>query len=319
MTKPTLHNVTVEPPSDTVSEITAYVIKQATTLNAFLPAVFSALFHRYTGHDFCRPGFLCKNRRIFRYIEIDFSCNPSLNEIIEQIRFQAERFSPARQTIWKEFSAQDSLEFVLPAYFLRESVGIHSDHMSAEYYRDGLRLTCEQHPETGLKLTLSGNARLYPPELLEQIAGHTINLLTDMPAHPERRVSDAAMLSPEEIHRQTVGWNSLVAPYEERCIHRFFEDQAARTPDAAALRFEDKTLTYRELNVRANSLAHRLRKMGAKPETVVGVGMERSMQAAVCLLAILKSGAAYSIVYNPPPLMSLCTKNSGDFDSGSFG
>jgi amino acid adenylation domain-containing protein len=150
--------------------------------------------------------------------------------------------------------------------------------------------------EAGPKLTLLRYARLYSQELLEQIAEHLKNLLADMLAHPEHCVSEAKMLSSEEFQRLTVDWQGAVTPYEERCMHQFFEDQVARTPDAVALRFNDKTLTYQELNIRANTLAHRLRKMGARPEVVVGIGMERSMQSAVCLLGILKSGAAYTVI-----------------------
>jgi len=296
MTKQSSRSITVELSKDVASNIAVVLKKRATTPCALLLAVSSGLLHRYTDQDFCCLGLRRLNKKIFRYVEIDFYGNPTLNKIIEHIRFQTGQLTYANQVVWNEYVSRDSFEFVFPAYFMRESAGVYADPRSAEYYRNGLCLTWEPHLETGLKFTLTGHTRLYSKKLLEQIAEHLKNLLADMTAHPERRVSDIRMLSPEEIYRLIIEWNGAVIPYEERCIHQFFEDQAARTPDAIALHFEDRTLTYRELNIRANSLARRLRSLGARPEIVVGIGMYRSLQAAVCLLAILKSGAAYTVV-----------------------
>ena len=275
---------------------TVFAQNRTTSPCAVFLAASATLLHRYSGQDYCRPGIVHKNRKIFRFLEIDFFDNPSLNKIIDQISFHVECFTPANQTVWNELASQRSFELVLPAYFLRESVSVHTDPMTAGYYKDGLRLNCDPSSGNEYRLTLSGKSRLYSQELLTQIAGHIKNLLTDMVTHPDRRVSETKMLSSEEIHRQTVEWNNLVIPYNERCIHEFFEDQAALTPDAVALRYNDRTLTFCGLNIRANTLAHQLRDMGARSEVVVGIGMERSMQSAVCLLAVLKSGAAYTVV-----------------------
>ena len=281
-------------------DIDAVAAKYGTPRYVIAFAVSASLLNRYTEQERCCPGLRQKNRQLFKYLNVDFSNNPSLMDILEQIRIQTERLSEDSKAILNGIKALDSLEFVFPAYFPQKSVRAYSDPLAAEYYRDGIRLSWER--QSGNTFTLSGNARLYSQELLEQVAGHLKNLFIDMTAHPERRVSDAQMLSPEEIHRLTVEWNGAVIPYEERCIHQFFEDQAARTPDSVALRFEDITLTYRELNIRANTLAHRLREMGARPEVVVGIGMERSMQSAVCVLAILKSGAAYTVIEPDSPV-----------------
>jgi len=287
---------TVELTADAVSEITVLMQKQVTIPCALLLAVSSTLLHRYTGQDYCRNGLRSGNRRIFQHIEIDFSNNPSLNEILEQIRIKIERLAPADQTAWDKFAARDTLEFALPSYFIRESVMAHSDPLSVEYYRKGLRLKWEMRSDAGHKITISGYVRFYSREILDQIAGHFKNLLTDMMAYPDKRVSETKMLSSEEFDRLTIGWNHPAAPYEERCIHQFFEDQAARTPNSVALIFNNRTLTFQELNIRANTLAHCLRDMGARPEVVVGIGMERSMQSAICILGILKSGATYTVI-----------------------
>lgn len=78
-----------------------------------------------------------------------------------------------------------------------------------------------------------------------------------------------------------------------RCVHELFEAQAARTPDAVAIRFEKDLLTYAQLNVRANQIAHWLQEHGVKPDKLVGLCVERSLDAVVALLGILKAGGAY--------------------------
>jgi amino acid adenylation domain-containing protein len=301
MTRSALCRSTVEMTKEDAAKIVVIAKEQATTPCALLLAISSSLLHRYSGQDRCRPGLKRNNKQSFRYFEFDFSGNPSLRKLVEQIRLQIERLSSVDLGLWDEIAARDSLELVFPAYFLRESILVYADPLSSECYKSGLRLAWELRRGSGLALTLHGQGRFYSPELLEQIAGHLRNLFADMLTYPERRVSDLAMLSPEELHRLTVEWNGAVLPYEERCIHKFFEEQAARTPDALALRFEDRTLNYHELNVRANTLAHRLRDMGAKPEIVVGISMERSLQAAICILAVLKSGAAYTVIAPDSP------------------
>src|SRR5687768_3353575 len=77
------------------------------------------------------------------------------------------------------------------------------------------------------------------------------------------------------------------------CLHQRFEAQVERTPDAVAVVFEGKKLTYQELNCRANQLAHYLRKLAVGPEVRVGLCVERSLEMVVGLLGILKAGGAY--------------------------
>ncbi|MCU0709860.1 MAG: amino acid adenylation domain-containing protein, partial [Pirellula sp.] len=103
-------------------------------------------------------------------------------------------------------------------------------------------------------------------------------------------------LTPEhpDWHRVLFEWNATETDYpRDKCIHELFEEQVDRTPEAMALVFEDQELTYRELNARANQLAHRLREMGVVPEQLVAICMERSVEMVVGLLGILKSGGAY--------------------------
>lgn len=91
-----------------------------------------------------------------------------------------------------------------------------------------------------------------------------------------------------------VAWNQTRREYpRDHCVHQLFEEQVERTPDGVAVVFDDQELTYQELNRRANRLAHHLRQLGVRPETLVAICAERSVEMIVGLLAILKAGGAY--------------------------
>ena len=107
-------------------------------------------------------------------------------------------------------------------------------------------------------------------------------------------MSELPLLTDGERRQLLVEWNDTAADYpRDQCIHQLFETQAARTPEAVAVVFEDRQLTYAELNARANQLAHYLRELGVGPEVLVGICVERSLEMVVGLLGILKAGGAY--------------------------
>ena len=102
------------------------------------------------------------------------------------------------------------------------------------------------------------------------------------------------LLTDAERHQLLIEWNRTESPYpKDKCIHQLFEAQAELTPDAIAVVFEDQRLTYRELNQRANQLAHHLQKLGVGPEVLVGICVERSLETMIGLLGIWKAGGAY--------------------------
>jgi len=125
------------------------------------------------------------------------------------------------------------------------------------------------------------------------MAEHFVTLLSAAVADPDQRVSDLPLLTEAERHRVLVDWNSTAAAYPETTIHRLIEEQVRRTPDAVALVFEGRTISYAGLNRRANQLARHLRDLGVGPDTLVGLCVERSFEMVVGLLGILKAGGAY--------------------------
>jgi amino acid adenylation domain-containing protein len=145
-----------------------------------------------------------------------------------------------------------------------------------------------------LKGTIKYSTELFARERVERMAAHLTTLLRAAAADPSRKISRLALLTEGERRQLLSDWNRTASDLPSGvCLPGAFEEQARRTPDAAAVVFHDDSLTYAQLNGRANRLARHLRKLGAGPEAKVGLLLERSVDAIACLLGILKSGAAY--------------------------
>ncbi len=148
--------------------------------------------------------------------------------------------------------------------------------------------------EGGMTAALQYNADLFERETIERMGKHFQRLLAGIVSDPTQRISQLPMLTAAERHQLLVEWNETARAYpREKCIHELFEVQTGRTPEAVALSCEEKQVSYRELNERANRLAHHLRGLGVGPEVVVGVCLERSIEMVVAVLGILKAGGAY--------------------------
>lgn len=112
--------------------------------------------------------------------------------------------------------------------------------------------------------------------------------------HKDLSVAATSLLTDAEYHQLIIEWNNTKIDYpRHHCIHHLFENQANLMPDAVAVVFEDRQLTYRQLNCRANQLARYLRKLGVDTETRVGIYIERGLEMVVGVLGILKAGGAY--------------------------
>jgi len=124
----------------------------------------------------------------------------------------------------------------------------------------------------------------------DQFAIFLQGIVTD----PACCVAQIPLLSDPERHKILVDWNDTQADYpKDKCIHQLFEAIVEQRPDAVAVVFEDEQLTYKELNQRANQLAHHLGNLGVGPEVLVGICVERSLEMVVGVLGILKAGGAY--------------------------
>ncbi|MGJ5676043.1 MAG: amino acid adenylation domain-containing protein [Nostochopsis sp.] len=156
-----------------------------------------------------------------------------------------------------------------------------------------ITLTVMPGEELLLKITSDDGDR-FDTDTITRMLGHLQTLLEGMVTKTEQRLGELSLLTETERHQLLVGWNDTEVEYpQQQCIHDLFEAQVEKTPDAVAVVFEDQELTYCELNAKANQLAHHLQELGVKPEVLVGICVERSLDMAIGLLAILKAGGAY--------------------------
>ncbi len=141
------------------------------------------------------------------------------------------------------------------------------------------------------------SADLFDEATISRMLGHFQTLLESIVANPEQRIANLQYLSAKERDHLLVECNNTQADYpQDLCIHQLFEMQADRTPDAVALVFGDERVTYGELNLRSNQLAHYLQKIGVGAEVLVGLCCGRSLDMIVGMLGILKAGGAYLIL-----------------------
>ncbi|HEV7377528.1 MAG TPA: amino acid adenylation domain-containing protein, partial [Pyrinomonadaceae bacterium] len=139
------------------------------------------------------------------------------------------------------------------------------------------------------------STELFEQTTIVQMMAHFKALLEQLIANPDTRLSDLSLFTTAEQRRQLlVDWNQTKTGYQvNACLHQLFEQQVEHTPDAVAIVCEDQSLTYLELNRRANRLAHHLRRMGVRAEQRVGLLIERGIEMVISMLGILKAGGAY--------------------------
>ena len=147
--------------------------------------------------------------------------------------------------------------------------------------------------ENGLDGFVEYSTDLFEAPTIQRLCGHYRTLLEAVAHDPDQSIATLSMLTEQERRQILYEWNNTRTEYPEACVHELFEQQVALHPDAIALVFEGQQLSYREVNQRANQLAHYLRKQGIEPEMLVGVCMERCPELLIGLLGIWKAGGAY--------------------------
>jgi amino acid adenylation domain-containing protein len=148
--------------------------------------------------------------------------------------------------------------------------------------------------ERGLVGALEYNTDLFDAAAISRMIEHFQTLLESVVADPKQRISALPLMSEQETERLLLEWNETKVDYSvEKLLPSLFEAQVERTPEAVALVFEETQLTYRELNERANQVAHYLQHLRVGPEVLVGICLERSVEMVAGILGVLKAGGAY--------------------------
>jgi amino acid adenylation domain-containing protein len=146
----------------------------------------------------------------------------------------------------------------------------------------------------GIVLECDYNTDLFDAVTIERWLRHYQTLLEGIAADPTATIAKLPLLTETERREIAIDWNMTGVEFpKELTLHEWFERQVEKAPDVAAVTFEGRHLTYRELNGRANQLANHLRRQGVSAETLVAVCAERSIEMVVALLGIVKAGGAY--------------------------
>ena len=138
------------------------------------------------------------------------------------------------------------------------------------------------------------NTNILDADIVEGLTGHFQTLLNAIVADAQQSICKYPLLTAAQKHQLLEEWNHTDTIFDNKlCVHQWFEAQVEQTPDAVAVVYEQQKLTYRELNQKANQLAHHLQSLGVKSEQLVGICVERSLEMVIGMLAILKAGGAY--------------------------
>ncbi len=173
-----------------------------------------------------------------------------------------------------------------------EGLQVEMDSCAKRYVNFDLFLNIVES-EDGLVMDCDYNTELFDESTIDRWLSHYETLLAAAARDMHQPVAELSLLTEAELHDLIVRRNQTEAAYPNRCVHELFEEQVARTPGAVALVFGRQSMTYGELNVRANELANFLHKQGVGPNQLVGICVDRSAEMVIAMLGVLKAGGAY--------------------------
>jgi amino acid adenylation domain-containing protein len=328
-------------PEGLTARLRALGVREGATLFMVLLAAFKVLLHRYSGQTRVVVGSPIANRQR-REVEgligffvntlvlsTDLAGEPTFQGLLRRVsettigayEHQDLPFEKLVEVLQPERAAGHSALFQVLFVLQNASVpplelpGLKLTPLDVHSGTSKFDLTLEMvEDERGLTALLEYNTDLFDDSTAGRLLGHFEALLEAVTRHPGQKIGDLPLLGDDERRRLLSDFNRTKVDYgSPSCIQQIFEEQAGRTPDAPAVVFEDERLTYRELNRRANRLAHRLESLGVGPEVPVGILMSRSTEMVVAVLGVLKAGGAYlplDPVY-PPERLAFMMEDSG--------
>ena len=296
-----------------------FSVRESVTLFMTLLAAFDACIARYTGQTDLVIGTPIAGRNrpeqehLIGYftntlaLRTDLSGDPTFREIVKRVRQTSlasyEHQDLPFELLVKELRPDRTLSYsavfqvmfsvghavqTVPRFQGLEATPLYVERGTSRFdllfgataLPDGLALHCEY------------NTDLFKDDTIRQIVGCFETLLVAALAEPDARLSDLPLLKPDEVRHQVEDWNQTTRAYPDACVHALFEAQVLRTPGATAVEDAGESLTYEQLDVKANKIAQWLLERGATVETPLGVCLDRSVTLAAALIGVLKAGCA---------------------------
>jgi amino acid adenylation domain-containing protein len=306
-------------PANLKQELEQLSQREGVSLYVVLLAAFQALLARYTRQDDIVTGVAVPEAVAIRS---DFTGDPKsgdlrsgdlrFRELLARVSHEVAEAREHQNVAWErvveavepdrdasrhpvfqaQFLLEENSEFAKTSFGIADS-DIHSLNSNHDSLPVDLSLLIQNQPE-GLAAHFTYATDLFDASTIARMAGHFTKLLEGVVANPEETVSRLALLTEAERQQLVIEWNQTEMQYaRESGVHQLFAAQAARTPKATAVVFAGQSLTYSELDRRSNQLARHLIQLGAKPDGLIAICLERSLEMVVGLLGILKAGSAY--------------------------
>jgi amino acid adenylation domain-containing protein len=307
-------------PKELIRDLEQLSQAHSVTLFMTLVAAFNLLLARYTGQDDIVIGSPSANRgraelhQLIGFfvnnlvLRTDLSGNPTFAELLGRVRevtlrayeHQDVPFDMLVRALRPERSVEHSPLFQV--MFILQNFPLEDEHLPGlvttpvELRVETARFDLTVEVFTQEKMTCAFfdyNSELYDLETIQRIQRHYLAILKSVLVDPTQAIGSIPLLSWPERQKLLVDWNGTEVPIPDLCFHQQFEAHADTAPDRIAIMAGDHSLTYRELNDRANHIATLLRVRGAGPEMLVALCLGRSSDLVAGMLGVAKSGAAY--------------------------
>jgi amino acid adenylation domain-containing protein len=308
-------------PGELSTQITALSQREGATLFMTLLAAFQVLLARYSGQDDIVVGTPIANRTQHELegligffvntlaLRTDLSDAADFLEVLRQVRqtaldayaHQDLPFELLVETLQPERNLSHTPLFQVMFVLNNEALNVQSVpglqidilNIESQTARFDMTLSMQEGPD-GLSGTLEYNTDLFDAATIERFIGHFQQVLTSIVDDPEQPLETLPLLTDAEYTMLIDDWNATESPFPAAaCFHELVEAWATQQPDAPALIFEEQTLSYQQLDQRANQLAHHLQQLNVQPDTLVGIAAHRSCELVVAMLGVLKAGGAF--------------------------
>ena len=310
------HRSTARLQQSTVGDLRAIARRAGTSFSRLIGAVVAIFQHRLTGEADLIFGLPVAGRdevsrripgMVSNVLPLRLSVHPSMtiSEVIDQttlrisqgLEHRRYQLADMRRDIGGVVDDQGLVRLsinVMPFNYDFDFSGHHctAHNLSLGPVQDFSISVYDRSDSGPLRIDFDANPALYSLNDLAQQQARFLRLLNSI-SEPQRAIGSLDILDPHERVRLLRDWNDTDHAVEEASLPALFAAQAQRTPDAVAIAFEDRSLSYAELDRRANQLAHHLQSLGVGPEAIVGLCVERSPEMVIGLLGILKAGGAY--------------------------
>jgi len=311
--QPQIYTLTIQ--ADQSGKMAAIAQQYETSASIFLLACWQILLWRLTGQSDLVIGIGCDGRNyqelksafglFAKYLPLHcpLAEDSQFSNTLQQVSESVQQVYEWQETFtWDDISGVNIHSQFFPFCFdfeemptrdVTDNLSFSIDRLYACIDRFKIKLSCLGQDDR-LSAEFHYDANLFQPADIERLAWQFQTLLDSAINHPQVLASELEILSDRQRQQLLFEFNNTKLNYpKDGCIHNLFEAQAEHTPNHIAVVFENQQLTYAQLNARANQLARHLQTLGVGPETIVALGVERSLETFIGMLGILKAGGAY--------------------------